>query len=104
MAGVTAGNTIVAFLCSGSDAAPASSAVSDADGAYTGGGSAADVGFGVWVRAFYRLNASAGTHTLVGELPSGTATFLVALEIGAPPERRLPGRQRVERGRPRNWH
>lgn len=85
LTGVTAGNTIVAFLWSGSDSAPASASVADGQGSYTlRGSSAADGVNAVWVQGFVLENANAGSHTITGTLPSGTATFIAAVEVQGP--------------------
>lgn len=83
LTGVTAGNTIVAFLVSGGGA-PSSPGVSDSQGAYTARGPAAlDSGNNVWFQAYVLENANAGSHaaTAVGLAGNGTGCHLV--EVGS---------------------
>lgn len=83
LTGVTAGNTIVAFLLCGSDSAPTSAAVADGQGSYTPSTHTAGDGANfVFVQAFVLQNANAGTHVIVGTLPSGQAAFITAGETG----------------------
>lgn len=86
LTGVTLGSAIAVFLWSGSNAAPATSSVSDVvQGAYSVGvNTAADGVNTVWVKPFYLLNATAGSHVITGTLPAGTSVFIAAGEIKAP--------------------
>lgn len=84
LTGVAAGSTLVAFLCCGSDSAPASSAVADGQGSYVGAThSAGDGANFVFVKPFVLINATAGTHVITGTLPSGAAAFIAAVEVVA---------------------
>lgn len=83
LTGVTAGNTIVAWLWDGNTTVtPATKTVADAQGSYTiEAPDAIDVTNNVWCEQFKLENANAGTHVVVGNVPAGHGCFIVAAEI-----------------------
>ena len=88
--GVTAGNTIVAFLVDTSDSNPSTHTVADGQGSYTQGNAAGDSAHFEWVSTYYLVNANAGTHAVVGTVTSGNGILLVVAEIGAPTSSSVP--------------
>jgi hypothetical protein len=80
--GVTAGNTLVAFLFDGSVSAPTTHTVSDGQGAYTSRGSAADATNNVFGEVFTLVNANAGTHVVTGTVDTSGSCWIAVVEVG----------------------
>lgn len=81
---VTAGNSLVAFLFDGSNSAPATHTVSDAQGSYTAQSSSqADGTNNVFGQAFVLANANAGSHTVTGLVTAGNSCWIAVVEVGS---------------------
>lgn len=88
LAGVTAGNTLIAFAFNGSTTTPVTHSCADAQGTYTEqtgtGLPATDAGNLIWANVYVLANANAGSHTVTFTSDGGGSVFVVLIEVGGP--------------------